>query len=124
VYNGVVVALCADRGKNTMKFRPLHDPVVIRRAEVDVESKGGIVIIENAREKSREGEVVATGPGIRGESGKQIPLGVRVGDIFLFEKWSGTKVRIDGDDLLIVKEADTADTMDIVQKTAATRKAA
>jgi chaperonin GroES len=89
-----------------MKFRPLHDRVVIRRAEGDTKSKGGIIIPDNAKEKPQEGEVVAVGPGSRDESGKLIPLDVKAGDIVLFGKWSGTEVKIDNEDLLIVKEAD------------------
>jgi len=105
-----------------MKFRPLHDRVVIRRAEGDIKSKGGIIIPDNAKEKPQEGEVIAVGPGSRDESGNLIPLDVKAGDLILFGKWSGTEVRIDGEDLLIMKEADI---LGIVEKTgAATRKAA
>jgi chaperonin GroES len=105
-----------------MKFRPLYDRVVIRRAEGDLKSKGGIIIPDIAKEKPQEGEVIAVGPGSRDESGKLVPLDVRVGDTILFGKWSGTEVRIDGEDLLIMKEADI---MGIVEKTeAATKKAA
>ena len=104
-----------------MKFRPLHDRVVIRRAEGDLKSRGGIIIPDTAREKPQEGEVVATGPGSRDESGKLIPLDVKAGDTILFGKWSGTEVRIDGEDLLIVKETDI---MGIVEKPAATAKLA
>jgi chaperonin GroES len=105
-----------------MKFRPLYDRVVIRRAEGDLKSKGGIIIPDTAKEKPQEGEVIAVGPGSRDESGKLVPLDVRVGDTILFGKWSGTEVRIDGEDLLIMKEADI---MGIVEKTeAATKKAA
>ena len=89
-----------------MKFRPLHDRVVIRRAEGDLKSKGGIIIPDTAKEKPQEGEVVAAGPGSRDESGMLIPLDVKAGDFILFGKWSGTEVRIDGEDLLIMKEAD------------------
>jgi chaperonin GroES len=105
-----------------MTFRPLHDRVVIRRAEGDMKSKGGIIIPDNAKEKPQEGEVVAVGPGLRDESGKLMELDVKAGDIVLFGKWSGTEVRIDGEDLLILKEADI---MGIVEKTkAASKKAA
>jgi chaperonin GroES len=105
-----------------MKFRPLHDRVVIRRAEGDLKSKGGIIIPDTAKEKPQEGEVVAVGPGSRGESGKLVPLDVKTGDLILFGKWSGTEVKIDGEDLLIMKESDI---MGIVEKTgAATQKAA
>ena len=88
-----------------MKFRPLHDRVVIRRAEGDMKSKGGIIIPDTAKEKPQEGEVIAVGPGSRDESGKLIPLDVKAGDIILFGKWSGTEVKIDGEDLLIMKES-------------------
>ena len=98
-----------------MKFRPLHDRVVIRRAEGDVKSKGGIIIPDTAKEKPQEGEVIAVGPGSRDESGKLIPLDVKAGDAVLFGKWSGTEVKIDGEDLLIMKEADI---MGIIEKTA------
>jgi chaperonin GroES len=96
-----------------MKFRPLHDRVVIRRAEGDIKSKGGIIIPDTAKEKPQEGEVIAVGPGSRDESGKLMPLDVKAGDTVLFGKWSGTEVKIDGDDLLIMKEADI---MGIVEK--------
>ncbi len=105
-----------------MKFRPLHDRVVIRRAEGDIKSKGGIIIPDTAKEKPQEGEVIAVGAGSRDDSGRLVPLDVRVGDLILFGKWSGTEVKIDGEDLLIMKEADI---MGIVEKTAAaTKKAA
>ncbi|MCF6118449.1 co-chaperone GroES [Mesorhizobium muleiense] len=89
-----------------MKFRPLHDRVVIRRAESDTKSKGGIIIPDNAKEKPQEGEVIAVGPGARDESGALIALDIKAGDLILFGKWSGTEVKIDGEDLLIMKEAD------------------
>jgi chaperonin GroES len=105
-----------------MKFRPLHDRVVIRRAEGEIKSKGGIIIPDNAKEKPQEGEVIAVGPGLRDESGKLIPLDVKAGDTILFGKWSGTEVKLDGEDLLIMKESDI---MGIVEKPAAvTKKAA
>jgi len=104
-----------------MKFRPLHDRVVIRRAEGDIKSKGGIIIPDNAKEKPQEGEVIAAGPGSRGESGKLIPLDVKAGDAVLFGKWSGTEVKIDGEDLLIMKETDI---MGILDKAEAAKKAA
>ncbi|WP_159588205.1 co-chaperone GroES [Chelativorans xinjiangense] len=103
-----------------MKFRPLHDRVVIRRTEGDDISKGGIIIPDNAKEKPQEGEVVAVGPGLRDEGGKLVPLDVRTGDAVLFGKWSGTEVRIDGEDLLIMKEADV---MGIVEMAAAAKNA-
>ncbi len=89
-----------------MKFRPLHDRVVIRRAEGDMKSKGGIIIPDNAKEKPQEGTVVAVGPGSRDESGKLIALDVKAGEIVLFGKWSGAEVKIEGEDLLIMKETD------------------
>ena len=89
-----------------MKFRPLHDRVVIRRAEGDIKSKGGIIIPDTAKEKPQEGEVIAVGPGSRDENGKLMPLDVKAGDLILFGKWSGTEVKIDGEDLLIMKESD------------------
>ncbi|MCR4265143.1 co-chaperone GroES [Nitratireductor sp. ZSWI3] len=97
-----------------MKFRPLHDRVVIRRADGDLTSKGGIIIPDTAKEKPQEGKVIAVGPGLRDDNGKLIPLDVKAGDFILFGKWSGTEVRIDGEELLIVKEADI---MGIVEKT-------
>jgi chaperonin GroES len=95
-----------------MKFRPLHDRVVIRRAEGDTKSKGGIIIPDNAKEKPQEGEVIAVGPGARDENGALIPLDVKAGDTILFGKWSGTEVKIDGEDLLIMKEADIMGVID------------
>ena len=89
-----------------MKFRPLHDRVVIRRAEGDLKSKGGIIIPDNAKEKPQEGEVIAVGPGARDDSGKIQPLDVKAGDKILFGKWSGTEVKIGGEDLIIMKESD------------------
>lgn len=89
-----------------MKFRPLHDRVVIRRSEGDIKSKGGIIIPDTAKEKPQEGTVIAVGPGARDESGALIALDVKAGDAVLFGKWSGAEVKIDGDDLLIMKETD------------------
>ena len=89
-----------------MKFRPLHDRVVIKRLEGEEKSKGGIIIPDSAMEKPQEGMVVAVGPGGRDEAGKLLPIDLRVGDKVLFGKWSGTEVKIDGEDLLIMKEAD------------------
>jgi chaperonin GroES len=89
-----------------MKFRPLHDRVVIRRVEEEAKTKGGIIIPDTAKEKPMEGEVMAVGPGARGEDGKILPLGVKEGDRVLFGKWSGTEVKLDGDELIIMKEAD------------------
>ncbi len=89
-----------------MKFRPLHDRVVVRRIEGDQKTAGGIIIPDTAKEKPQEGEVIAVGPGARDESGKVVALDVTVGDHILFGKWSGTEVKIDGEDLLIMKESD------------------
>ena len=89
-----------------MKFRPLHDRVVVRRLESEEKTKGGIIIPETAKEKPQEGEVIAVGSGARDESGKLVPLDVKKGDKVLFGKWSGTEVKIDGQDLLIMKESD------------------
>ncbi|NTF52915.1 co-chaperone GroES [Agrobacterium rhizogenes] len=89
-----------------MAFRPLHDRVVIRRLESEEKTRGGIIIPDTAKEKPQEGAVVAVGPGLHDESGKLVPLDVKAGDRVLFGKWSGTEIKIDGEDLLIVKEAD------------------
>ena len=105
-----------------MKFRPLHDRVVVRRLEQESKTAGGIIIPDSAQEKPSQGEVIAVGPGGRDESGKLIPLDVKVGEVVLFGKWSGTEVKIDGQDLLIMKESDI---MGIVTLSAApARKAA
>jgi chaperonin GroES len=87
-------------------FRPLHDRVVVRRVESEAKTKGGIIIPDTAKEKPQEGEIVAVGSGARDESGKIVPLDVKAGDRVLFGKWSGTEVKLDGEDLLIMKEAD------------------
>ena len=89
-----------------MKFRPLHDRVVVKRLDGEEKTKGGIIIPDTAKEKPQEGEVVAVGPGARDESGKLVPLDVKAGDRILFGKWSGTEVKIDGQELLIMKESD------------------
>ena len=89
-----------------MKFRPLHDRVVVRRVEEDEKTSGGIIIPDTAKEKPMQGEVLAVGPGARDESGKVQPLDVKKGDRVLFGKWSGTEVKMDGEDLLIMKESD------------------
>jgi chaperonin GroES len=89
-----------------MAFRPLHDRVVVKRLEGEEKTKGGIIIPDTAKEKPQEGKVIAVGPGGRDESGKLTPLDVKAGDRVLFGKWSGTEVKIDGDDLLIMKESD------------------
>ena len=88
------------------KFRPLHDRVVVKRIDAEDKSKGGIIIPDTAKEKPQEGEIVAVGPGGRDENGKLITMDVRAGDRVLFGKWSGTEVKIDGDELLIMKESD------------------
>jgi chaperonin GroES len=89
-----------------MKFRPLHDRVVVRRIDAEEKTKGGIIIPETAKEKPQEGEIVAVGSGARDEAGKLVPLDVKKGDRVLFGKWSGTEVKIDGQELLIMKESD------------------
>ena len=102
-----------------MKFRPLHDRVVVRRIEAEEKTKGGIIIPDTAKEKPQEGEVIAVGPGARDETGQIQALDVKVGDRILFGKWSGTEVRIDGQDLLIMKESDI---MGVVEDTASATK--
>jgi chaperonin GroES len=89
-----------------MRFRPLHDRVVVRRIEAEEKTKGGIIIPDTAKEKPQEGEVIAAGPGARDEGGKIVPLDVKAGDRILFGKWSGTEIKINGEDLLIMKESD------------------
>ena len=89
-----------------MKFRPLHDRVVVKRIEEEQKTKGGILIPDTAKEKPMQGEVLAVGPGARNDKGDLIPLGVKAGDRVLFGKWSGTEVKLDGDELLIMKESD------------------
>jgi len=103
-----------------MGFRPLHDRVLIRRVEAEEKSSGGIIIPDTAKEKPMEGEVVAVGPGARGEDGKSQALDVKGGDRVLFGKWSGTEVKLDGEDLIIMKESDIMGILD----QAAARKAA
>ena len=104
-----------------MKFRPLHYRVVVKRVTADEKTAGGIIIPDTAQEKPSQGEVVAVGPGGRDEAGKLIPIDIKVGDRVLFGKWSGTEVKIDGQDLLIMKESDV---MGIVEETVAKKKAA
>ncbi len=104
-----------------MKFRPLHDRVVVRRLEGDTKTAGGIIIPDTAKEKPQEGEVVAVGPGARDEQGAIVTLDVKAGDRVLFGKWSGTEVKIDGEDLLIMKESDI---MGVIEMTAKAKKAA
>jgi chaperonin GroES len=89
-----------------MKFRPLHDRIVVRRIEPEERTAGGIIIPDTAKEKPQQGEVIAVGPGARDESGKVVALDVKAGDRVLFGKWSGTEVRVGGEDLLIMKESD------------------
>ena len=89
-----------------MKFRPLHDRVVVRRLEAEEKTAGGIIIPDTAKEKPMEGEVIAVGAGARDEAGKLVPLDVKAGDRILFGKWSGTEVKLDGEELLIMKESD------------------
>ena len=104
-----------------MKFRPLHDRVVIKRIEAEAKSAGGIIIPDTAKEKPQQGEIIAVGPGGRDESGKLIPIDVKAGDRVLFGKWSGTEVKIDGDEYLIMKESDI---MGVLVETEARKKAA
>ena len=105
-----------------MKFRPLHDRVVVRRLEAEEKTAGGIIIPDTAKEKPMEGEVIAVGPGARDEAGKLVPLDVKAGNRILFGKWSGTEVKLDGEELLIMKELDI---MGIIEgQPAAKRKAA
>ena len=104
-----------------MKFRPLHDRVVVRRIEQESKTAGGIIIPDTAKEKPQEGEVIAVGPGARDESGKVLPLDVKAGDRVLFGKWSGTEVKIDGVDYLIMKESDL---LGVLEGASASAKAA
>src|SRR6201987_4874490 len=104
-----------------MKFRPLHDRVVVKRVAEEEKTKGGILIPDTAKEKPMEGEVIASGPGASGDDGKLNPLDVKVGDRVLFGKWSGTEIKIDGEDLVVMKESDI---MGIVEEPTAARKVA
>jgi len=104
-----------------MKFRPLHDRILVRRIEAEEKTAGGIIIPDTAKEKPMEGEVIATGPGARDERGELVALDVQPGDRILFGKWSGTEIRLDGEDLLIMKEADV---LGVIDQTAEVRKAA
>ena len=104
-----------------MKFRPLHDRVVVRRIEEDERTKGGIIIPDTAKEKPQQGEVIAVGPGARDEKGVIQPLDVKAGDRVLFGKWSGTEVKIDGEELLIMKESDI---MGVLEGAATSKKKA
>jgi len=104
-----------------MKFRPLHDRVIVRRIEEDERTKGGIIIPDTAKEKPQQGEIVAVGPGAPDEKGKVQPLDLKPGDRVLFGKWSGTEVKIDGEELLIMKESDI---LGVLKDVAAKKKAA
>ncbi len=104
-----------------MKFRPLHDRVLVRRIEEGERTSGGIIIPDTVKEKPMEGEVLAVGSGVRNEKGKLTPLDVKKGDRILFGKWSGTEVKVDGDELLIMKESDI---MGVIERTRVSKKAA
>ena len=104
-----------------MKIRPLQDRIIVKRVEEEEKTKGGIIIPDTAKEKPSEGEVIAVGPGARDEDGTLVALDVKVGDRILFGKWSGTEIRLDGEDLLIMKESDV---MGVIEQTAALKKAA
>jgi chaperonin GroES len=104
-----------------MAFRPLHDRIVVRRIEADTKSAGGIIIPDTAQEKPAQGEVIAVGPGARNEKGEIVALDVKVGDRVLFGKWSGTEVKIDGEELLIMKESDV---FGVIEQQAAAKRAA
>ncbi len=104
-----------------MKFRPLHDRIVVRRVEEETKTKGGIIIPDNAQEKPIQGEVIAVGPGSRDDSGKLVPLDIKIGDRVLFCKWSGTEVKIDSKDVLIMKESDV---LGVIEGKASVRAAA
>lgn len=107
--------------ENDMTFRPLHDRVLVRRIESDEKTAGGIIIPDTAKEKPQQGEVIAVGPGARDDSGKLVELDVKVGDRILFGKWSGTEIKLNGEDLLIMKESDV---MGVIDPSAALKKAA
>jgi chaperonin GroES len=104
-----------------MTFRPLHDRILVRRIEADEKTAGGIIIPDTAKEKPQEGEVIAVGPGARNEAGQLQPLDVKAGDRILFGKWSGTEIKLDGEDLIIMKESDV---MGVIEQTATLKKAA
>jgi chaperonin GroES len=107
--------------ENDMTFRPLHDRILVRRVEADEKTAGGIIIPDTAKEKPQEGEVIAVGSGARDDSGKLVPLDVKAGDRILFGKWSGTEIKLDGEDLLIMKESDV---MGVIENAATLKKAA
>jgi len=104
-----------------MTFRPLHDRILVRRIVADEKTAGGIIIPDTAKEKPQEGEVIAVGPGARNEAGQLQPLDVKAGDRILFGKWSGTEIKLDGEDLIIMKESDV---MGVIEQTATLKKAA
>ncbi len=104
-----------------MKFRPLHDRVVVRRLDEDTKTAGGIIIPDTAKEKPMEGEVLAVGPGARSDKGEIVPLDVKAGDRVLFGKWSGTEIKLDGEEILIMKESDI---MGVIKSAKSSRKAA
>jgi chaperonin GroES len=104
-----------------MKFRPLHDRVVVKRIDAEAKSAGGIIIPDTVKEKPSQGEIVAVGPGGRDENGKLLPIDLKVGERVLFGKWSGTEVKIDGEDLLIMKESDV---MGVLEETVSAKKKA
>jgi len=104
-----------------MTFRPLHDRILVRRIEAEEKTAGGIIIPDTAKEKPQEGEVIAVGPGARNEAGQLQPLDVKAGDRILFGKWSGTEIRLNGEDLLIMKESDV---MGVIEVEASLKKAA
>jgi chaperonin GroES len=115
----IVITVCPL--EENMSFRPLHDRILVRRVESDEKTKGGIIIPDTAKEKPQEGEVIAVGPGARNDAGQIQPLDVKVGDHILFGKWSGTEIKIAGEDLLIMKESDV---MGILEGRAEQKKAA
>jgi len=110
-----------NNSEDNMKFRPLHDRVVVKRIDAEEKSAGGIIIPDTAKEKPSEGEIIAVGPGGRDENGKLIPIDLKTGDRVLFGKWSGTEVKLDGVDYLIMKESDI---MGVLDQSAARKKAA
>jgi chaperonin GroES len=116
-----ILTIHSQNEAEAMTFRPLHDRVLVRRIEEEEKTSGGIIIPDTAKEKPMQGEVIAVGPGARDETGKLIPLDVRKGDIVLFGKWSGTEVKIDGKELVIMKESDI---LGIVEGKASVRAAA
>jgi chaperonin GroES len=115
------LSICLPLEENDMTFRPLHDRILVRRIEAEEKTTGGIIIPDAAKEKPMEGEVIAVGPGARDDKGQLQPLDVKVGDRILFGKWSGTEIKLDGEDLLIMKESDV---MGVIEVQASARKAA